>query len=102
MAGRGIRHKFRFKNKLMSLDGSIIDLSASLFDWAHYRTTKGAIKPHWLLNHDGYRPTFVTVTEGQRSELEVARSLQRPKGTILAIDRGYNDCEWFAGLRRQP
>ncbi len=36
--------RFRFKNKLMSLDGSIIDLSASLFDWAKYRRTRGAIK----------------------------------------------------------
>lgn len=56
MAAQGVRHKFRFKNKLMSLDGSIIDLSVSVFDWAHYRTTKGAIKLHLLLDHDGYLP----------------------------------------------
>jgi hypothetical protein len=98
VAAQGIRHKFRFKNKLMSLDGSIIDLSISAFDWAHYRRTKGAIKLHLLLDHDGYLPTFATVTEGKRSELEVARGLRLQAGTILAIDRGYNDYKWFAEM----
>ena len=48
------RRKFRFKNKLMSLDGSIIELSATMFDWAKYTQQKGAIKLHLLLDHDGY------------------------------------------------
>ena len=100
VAARGGRRKFRFKNKLMSLDGSIIDLSISVFDWAHYRTTKGAIKLHLLLDHDGYLPTFATVTEGKHSELEIARGLRLAKGTILAIDRGYNDYQWFAEMTR--
>jgi hypothetical protein len=100
MAARGGRRKFRFKNKLMSLDGSIIDLSATMFDWAKYRRTKGAIKLHLLLDHDGYLPSFAVVTEGKRSELEVARSLRLDAGTILAIDRGYNDYEWFAEMTR--
>src|ERR1035438_6176486 len=55
---QGGRRKFRFKNKLMSLDGSIIDLSVSMFDWAKFRRTKGAIKLHLLLDHDGYLPSF--------------------------------------------
>jgi len=54
VAARGGRKKFRFKNKLVSLDGSIIDLSASMFDWAKYKRTKGAIKLHLLLDHNGY------------------------------------------------
>jgi len=54
VAAQGGRKKFRFKNKLMSLDGSVIDLSVSLFDWAKFRRTKGAIKLHLLLDHDGY------------------------------------------------
>jgi hypothetical protein len=49
----------------MSLDGSIIDLSVSMFDWAKYRRTKGAIKLHLLLDHDGYLPSFAVVTEGK-------------------------------------
>jgi hypothetical protein len=98
VAARGGCHKFRFKNKLMSLDGSIIDLSVTMFDWAKYRRTKGAIKLHLLLDHDGYLPSFAVVTEGKRSELEVARNLRLAPGTILAIDRGYNDYDWFADL----
>jgi len=47
------RRKFRFKNKLMSLDGSIVKLSATMFDWAKCRQRKGAIKLHLLLDHDG-------------------------------------------------
>ena len=102
LVGRqGGRKKFRFKNKLMSLDGSIIDLSASMFDWAKYRRTKGAIKLHLLLDHDGYLPSFAVVTEGRVSELKVARGLRLDAGTILAIDRGYIDYEWFRELTQQ-
>ena len=92
--------KFRFKNKLMSLDGSIIELSATMFDWAKYRHRKGAIKLHLLLDHDGYLPSFAVVTDGKYSELKVARSLCLEAGTILAIDRGYNDYVWFGQLTR--
>jgi len=98
---QGGRKKFRFKNKLMSLDGSVIDLSVSLFDWAKFRRTKGAIKLHLLLDHDGYLPSFGVVTEGKASELKVARSLPFEPGTILAIDRGYIDYDWFASLTSQ-
>jgi hypothetical protein len=101
VAARGGRKRFRFKNKLMSLDGSIIDLSASMFDWAKYKRTKGAIKLHLLLDHDGYLPSFAVVTEGKWSELEVARGLRLDAGTILVIDRGYNDFDWFADLTRE-
>jgi hypothetical protein len=87
----GRKKKFRFKNKLMSLDGSIIDLSVSMFDWAKFRQTKGAIKLHLLLDHDGYLPSFGVVTEGKTSEIKVARTLRFDRGTILAIDRGYVD-----------
>lgn len=93
--------KFRFKNKLLSLDGSIIDLSVSMFDWAKYKRTKGAIKLHLLLDHDGYLPSFAVVTEGKTSEIRVARTLRLDPGTILAIDRGYVDYEWFRELSSQ-
>ena len=98
VAARGGRKKFRFKNKLVSLDGSIIDLSASMFDWAKYKRTKGAIKLHLLLDHNGYLPSFAVVTEGKHSEVAVARGLRLEAGTILVIDRGYNDYEWFAEM----
>jgi hypothetical protein len=62
------RRKFRFKNKLISLNGSIIELSATVFDWAKYTQQKGAVKLHLLLDHDGYLPSFAVVTEGKYSE----------------------------------
>ena len=99
--GQGGRKKFRFKNKLMSLDGSILDLSVSMFDWAKYRRTKGAIKLHLLLDHDGYLPSFAVVTEGKTSEIKVARTLWFAPGTILAIDRGYIDYAWFRELTQE-
>jgi len=98
---QGGRKKFRFKNKLLSLDGSIIDLSVSMFDWAKYRRTKGAIKLHLLLDHDGYLPSFAVVTEGKTSEIKVARTLRFDPGTILAIDRGYIDYAWFRELTQE-
>jgi hypothetical protein len=101
VARQGGRKKFRFKNKLMSLDGSVIDLSVSMFDWAKFRRTKGAIKLHLLLDHDGYLPSFAVVSEANLSELKVARALRLDPGTILAIDRGYIDYEWFERLTAQ-
>ena len=98
---QGGRKKFRFRNKLLSLDGSIIDLSVSMFDWAKYKRTKGAIKLHLLLDHDGYLPSFAVVTEGKISEIKLARTLRFDPGTILAIDRGYIDYEWFRELTGQ-
>ena len=97
----GRKKKFRFKNKLMSLDGSIIDLSVSMFGWAKFRQTKGAIKLHLLLDHDGYLPSFGVVTEGKTSEIKVARTIRFDPGTILAIDRGYVDYEWFRELTQE-
>src|SRR5256885_13106622 len=101
VSSQGGRKKFRFKNKLMSLDGSIIDLSVSMFDWAKFRRTKGAIKLHLLLDHDGYLPRFAVITEGKTHELKVARKLRWESGTIVVFDRGYIDYQWFVELTRQ-
>jgi hypothetical protein len=92
------RKPFRFKNPLVSLDATVIDLCASLFDWAQFRRTKGAVKLHLLLDHDGYLPSFACITEGKASDLSVARTLQFAPGTIVVFDRGYNDYNWFAEL----
>ena len=95
------KRKFRFKNRLLSLDASVIPLCASVFDWAQYRRSKGAVKLHLLLDHDGYLPSFAVVTEGKTSEIKVARTLRFAPGTILAIDRGYNDYAWFRELTQE-
>ncbi len=66
--------------------------------WADFRSTKGAIKLHVGLNHDGYLPEFVTVTDGKTSDIEVGRTLEFPTGSMVAIDRGYNDYAWYKQL----
>ena len=101
VAARGTRKKFRFKNKLVSLDASVIDLSLSLFDWAQFCRTKGAVKLHLLLDHDGYLPSFAVVTNGKTSDIKVARRLRFERGTVVVMDRGYIDYEWFVQLTHQ-
>lgn len=91
----GRRKKFRFKNKLVSLDSSVIDLCLKLYDWAKFRRTKGAIKLHLLLDHDGYLPSFCVITTGKVADVTVARTLKLQPGTIVVDDRGYNDYELF-------
>ncbi len=91
-------HKFRFKNKLLSLDASVIDLCVSLFDWAHLRRTKGAVKLHLVLDHDGYLPSFRVVTDAKTPDLAAARKMSFGRGTIVVFDRGYNDYDWFGEL----
>jgi hypothetical protein len=97
----GGRRKFRFKHKLISLDATVIDLCASVFDWARFRRTKGAVKLHLLLDHDGFLPCYAVITEGKQHEVRVARQWSYEPGTLLVMDRGYNDYTWFAGLTRQ-
>jgi transposase len=91
-------HGFRFKNKLLTLDATLIELCASVFDWAQYRHTKGAVKLHLLLDHQGLLPSFALITEGRVHESRVARSLRFEPGTIVVFDRGYADYDWFASL----
>jgi hypothetical protein len=91
-------HKFRFKNKLLSLDATIIDLCAEMFPWATFRRTKGAVKLHFTLDHDGYLPTVLVITEGKRRETPVAQEQRFAPGTILVFDRGYLKVSWFAEL----
>ena len=90
------RTKFRFKNKLLSMDATTIELCASLFDWAKFRQTKGAVKLHLLLDHEGYLPVFAHITEGKVHEVNIAKGLTFPKGTIIAMDRGYVDYDLFS------
>jgi hypothetical protein len=92
------KKKFRFKNKLVSLDSTVIDLCVSLFDWAKFRRTKGAIKLHLVLDHNGYLPCFCVITEGKVHDVKVAQSLSFEPGTVVVDDRGYNDYRLFAKL----
>lgn len=95
------RRKFRFQHKLLSLDATVIDLCATVFDWARFRRTKGAVKLHLMLDHDGFLPCYAVITEGKQHEVRVARQWRYEPGTLLVMDRGYNDYAWFAELTRQ-
>lgn len=90
--------KFRFKNKLASLDSTLIEVCAEVFKWAKYQRTKGAIKLHFTLDHDGYLPTVMTMTEGNVNDKRVARGWNFAPGTILVFDRGYLSFAWFQQL----
>jgi len=89
------KKKFRFKNKLISMDSTTIDLCLEMFDWAKFRQTKGAIKLHLLLDHDGYLPSFAVITEGNVSDVKVVRQFHFDPGTIVVDDRAYNDYALF-------
>lgn len=101
VASQGDGKRFRFRNRLLSLDASVIDLSLSLYDWAHFRRAKGAVKLHLLLDHDGYLPQFAVLTDGKTHELNVARNLAFEPGAVVVFDRAYIDYEWFAELGRR-
>jgi IS4 transposase len=76
----------------------MIELCAEMFPWATFRRTKGAVKLHCTLDHDGYLPTVVVITEGKRRETPVVQEQRFAPGTILVFDRGYLKVSWFAEL----
>jgi hypothetical protein len=96
-----VGNKMGLPGKLLSLDATVIDLCAAVFDWAHFRTTKGAVKLHLLLDHDGYLPSYAVITEGKVHEIQVARKLKLQRGTMLVFDRGYADYDWFQRLTEE-
>jgi len=95
------KRRLKFKNALLSLDSTVIDLCANVFDWAKFRTTKGGIKVHMLLDNQGLLPSYALITEAKTSDIRPAREMTFSPGTILVFDRGYNDFLWFVTLTLQ-
>lgn len=95
------KHNFNFKNKLYSLDATVVSLCLSLVPWASFRRTKGCLKLHTLLDHDGYLPAFVAISPAREPDIKKARSLRLPKGSILVEDLGYTDYAWYGDLTAQ-
>jgi len=94
--GLGVRkRRFRFKNKLLSLDSTTISLCLEMFPWAKFRRAKGGVKAHVLLDHDDYLPCYVLITEARRSDVKMAGSFPLNRGSIVVMDRGYNDYALF-------
>ncbi len=96
------KHRFRFKNPLYSIDATTIDLCLSVFPWAKFRKTKGAIKMHCLYDHSGAFPSFITVTDGKKHEVKVARETSLPMSpdSIVSIDKAYIDYKWLYSLEK--
>ena len=92
------KHNFKFKNKLYSLDASTIDLCLSVFPWAKFRATRGAVKLHVGLDHQGLLPAFMAISDGKTHDITAARAFSLPKGSIVVMDRGYNDYAWYNSL----
>lgn len=92
---------FRFKHKLYSIDATVIDLCLSMYDWAKFRRTKGAVKLHMILDHEGHLPCYAVLTEGKTHEIRVARTMEFPPGSIVAMDRGYIDYGFLDSLQER-
>jgi hypothetical protein len=94
------KHRFKFKNALYSIDASVIDLCLSVFPWAKFRKTKGAIKMHCLYDHSGALPSFITITDGKKHDVTVAKEVGFPLSpdSIVSIDRAYIDYKWLNSL----
>jgi len=96
-------HKFRFKNPLYTIDASTMDLCLTVFPWAKFRTTKGAIKMHCLYDHAGALPTFLTVTDCKKHEVRVVKDHTFPLSpdSIVSVDKAYIDYKWLNSLNNQ-
>jgi len=88
----------QIKRKIYLLDASIISLSLSLYDWAKFRTRKGAVKLHLLLDYDGCLPAFADLTNGKVADIKAAQSMRLPSDSILVFDMGYYDFAWWNKL----
>jgi len=80
------------------MDSSVIPLSLSLFDWAKFRTTKGAIKLHAVMDYDTGLPSYAVITDGKKHDVKVAMETSFPKGSVLVADRAYVDYAWLYNL----
>lgn len=96
----GHKTKFRFKNRLLSIDSSVVTLCSEMFPWATYSRQKGAVKLHFTLDHAGYLPEAMVITTGAYSEMTVLRRRSYARGTILVMDRGFVDFGWFGQLNQ--
>jgi hypothetical protein len=97
------KHRFRFKNPLQVLDATVIDLCLAMFPWAKFRTTKGALKLHALLDLNGTIPSFVVVTDAKQHERTVAKAYAFPlfPDSIVVMDKAYIDFSYLESLTRQ-
>ncbi|MDP2815089.1 MAG: IS4 family transposase [Rectinemataceae bacterium] len=88
------KRTFSFQNELRAIDSTTIDLCLTLFDWAHFRAAKGAIKLHTSFNVRSQIPDVIELTDGKVHDIKAMKMIdlsQYPRGTIFIVDRGYFD-----------
>ena len=92
------QHTHKLKRQIFIVDSSIVPLSLSLFDWAKFRTTKGAIKLHAVLDYDTGLPNYAAISDGKKHDVKVAKSIAFPSGSVVVADRAYVDYKWLHNL----
>ena len=95
---KGQKARFRFRHPVMSLDSTTIPLCLSMFEWAKYVRTKGAVKLHLVLDNQGFLPQYAVLSEGRKADIAVARKMEFQPGTMMVFDRGYEDHKWWRRL----
>lgn len=88
----------RLKRKIFIMDASVIPLCLSLFDWAKYRTKKGAIKLHAVLDYDTGLPCYAVFSDGKQHDVTAAKQVNFPAESVLVMDRAYVDFKWLYNL----
>ena len=73
------------------MDSTTISLCLSIFDWAKYKTAKGAVKMHTLLDFDGNLTAYVNITDGKTADNIGTYEIPLLKGSVIVADRFYND-----------
>ncbi len=86
-------------NAVYALDASTIDLTLSLFPWAKFRKTKGAIKLHAMIDLRGNIPVFLTITDGKVHDVKAAPLVPVEPDGIYVVDRGYVDFAWLWAIQ---
>jgi hypothetical protein len=93
------KHSFHFKNPLVSIDSTVVELSVESFSWARYAKACGALKMHYGLDHSGQIPNFVAATTGGTADITFAREhFPLVPDSIYCFDRGYIDGRWFGRI----
>jgi len=84
---------FNFDACVYALDSTTIDLCLSMFPWAHFRSTKSAVKMHTVINLQGKIPDFILISTGKTHDVQVMDVIEWEPGSWYAMDRGYLDFE---------
>ena len=92
------RNNFEFNNPIKSIDATTIDLCHSIYPWAKYRTRKGAIKMHMMIEHNSYLPEVLVITDGKVGDITVARDIPITPDSIYCMDRAYIDYRWLHSI----